>query len=58
MSIQIENGVKVLVSAALATALTLIVITGIGNSAGQQLAQRAAALSAQSPAAVIARQAG
>jgi hypothetical protein len=49
MSFQIENSLKVLVSAALATVLTLIVITGIGSSTGT-LAQNTA-FSAQAAAA-------
>jgi hypothetical protein len=49
MSFQIESSLKVVVSAALATVLTLIVMTGISGASGQELA-RQAALGAQSPA--------
>jgi len=48
MNIQIENGMKVVVSAALAAVLTLIMMTGIGGAVGPQPAQHAA-LSAQAP---------
>jgi hypothetical protein len=52
MSFQIQNSVKMVVSAALAAVLTLIVITGISGAAGQQLA-KTAALSAQSSSALV-----
>ena len=53
MSFQIESSVKVVVSAALAVMLTLIMMTGIGGSVGQQLA-RQADLSAQAPTSLSA----
>ena len=42
MSNQIESGVKVLVSAALALVLTLTVMTGIGGAGSQEMAKQAA----------------
>ncbi len=51
MSFQIESSLKVVVSAALATMLTLIVMTGISGATGQELA-RQAALHAHAPAAL------
>ena len=42
MRIQIESGVKVVVSAALAMVLTLAVMTGISGAGGQEMAKQAA----------------
>ena len=57
MSSQIENGLKSVVSAALATALTLIIVTGISNAVGPHRAHHHA-LTAHSPAAVSAPHGG